>query len=402
MDRSLKGKIQPPRHRSSAASGWLGNLLILGTVLLAGCTASNDGGHGGATITPSNSNCTTATTTGSSTGSSSYTASTLTLSSNSTSFTLPSNVLSFVVSATGTSSPRFSTLTRADGTNVLGLTSQNQSDTYSVFAYGQSDYVNFLVPLDSSLTATSGSWTLTTNSAATGAKVVVRSGTVSDTPTLIVQPYLTGTTYSASDLSTALTTMQTIYSNNGVTLTVNSVQTISGSEYTSVSSAFTDSTTSALLNQGQTDNISLFFVEDFSGSSSGLLGISAGIPGSLGVSGNHNGVLVGLTGHVSGGGLQSQLLAETATHEMGHFLGLYHPTESAGTLYDPLSDTPQCGSANDSDSSGKVSAEECESYGGGNVMFWTSYSTSSRNAGKKQERLCPNQVKVIRYSPLAQ
>ncbi|MDP7156939.1 MAG: hypothetical protein QF922_01790, partial [SAR324 cluster bacterium] len=225
MDRSLKGKIQPPRHRSSAASGWLGNLLILGTVLLAGCTASNDGGDGGATITTSNSNCTTATASGDSTGSSSYTASTLTLSSGSGSFTLPSNVLSFVVSATG-SDPRFSTLTRADGTNVLGLTSQNQSDTYSVFAYGQSDYVNFLVPLDSSLTATSGSWTVATTNA-TGAKVVVRSGTVSDTPTLIVQPYLTGTTYSASDLSTALTTMQTIYSNNGVTLTVNSVQTIS-------------------------------------------------------------------------------------------------------------------------------------------------------------------------------
>jgi hypothetical protein len=83
---------------------------------------------------------------------------------------------------------------------------------------------------------------------------------------------------------------------------------------------------------------------------------------------------------------------------MGHFLGLYHPTESAGTLYDPISDTPQCSSSNDSDGSGKVSAEECESYGGGNVMFWTPYDTS----GKKQERLCPNQVKVIRYSPLAQ
>ena len=400
MDRSLKGKIQPPRHRSSAASGWLGNLLILGTVLLAGCTASNDGGDGGATITTSNSNCTTATASGDSTGSSSYTASTLTLSSGSGSFTLPSNVLSFVVSATG-SDPRFSTLTRADGTNVLGLTSQNQSDTYSVFAYGQSDYVNFLVPLDSSLTATSGSWTVATTNA-TGAKVVVRSGTVSDTPTLIVQPYLTGTTYSASDLSTALTTMQTIYSNNGVTLTVNSVQTISGSQYTSVSSSFMDNTTSALLNQGQTDNISLFFVEDFSGSSSGLLGISAGIPGSLGVSGNHNGVLVGLTGHASGGSLQTQLLAETTGHEIGHFLGLYHPTEYAGILFDPLSDTPECGSANDSDSSGKVSAEECESYGGGNLMFWTAYTTSSRNSGKKQETLCSNQVRVIRYSPIAQ
>ncbi len=404
MIRSLKGIIQPLRNPPSAVSGGLWGLLMLGSVLLAGCTASSDGGDGGTTITTttSNTNCTANTASGSSTGTSSYTVSTLTLSSSSASFTLPSNVLSFVVSATGTSSPRLSTLTRADGTNVLGLTSQNQSDTYLDFALGQSDYVNFLVPLDSSLTATSGSWTLTTNSAATGAKVVVRSGTTSDTPSLTVQPYLTGTTYSASDLSTALTTMQTIYSNNGVTLTVNSVQTISGSQYTSVSPSFTDSTTSALLNQGSASVVNLFFVEDFSGSNSGLLGISAGIPGSLGVAGNHNGVLIGLTGHASGSSLQSQLLAEMAAHEIGHFLGLYHPTESAGTLFDPISDTPTCGSANDTDESGKVSAEECESYGGGNVMFWTAYSTSSRNAGKKQERLCPNQVHVIRYSPIAQ
>ncbi|MDP7157655.1 MAG: hypothetical protein QF922_05480, partial [SAR324 cluster bacterium] len=89
-------------------------------------------------------------------------------------------------------------------------------------------------------------------------------------------------------------------------------------------------------------------------------------------------------------------------HEIGHFLGLYHPTEYAGILFDPLSDTPECGSANDSDSSGKVSAEECESYGGGNLMFWTAYTTSSRNSGKKQETLCSNQVRVIRYSPIAQ
>ncbi|MDE0907230.1 MAG: hypothetical protein OSB18_07605, partial [SAR324 cluster bacterium] len=194
MIRSLKGIIQPLRNPPSAVSGGLWGLLMLGSVLLAGCTASSDGGDGGTTITTttSNTNCTVATA-GNSTGTSSYEVSTLTLSSSSASFTLPSNVLSFVVSATGTSSPRLSTLTRADGTNVLGLTSQNQSDTYSVFAYGQSDYVNFLVPLDSSLTATSGSWTVTTNSAATGAKVVVRSGTTSDTPSLTVQPYLTGT-----------------------------------------------------------------------------------------------------------------------------------------------------------------------------------------------------------------
>ena len=31
-----------------------------------------------------------------------------------------------------------------------------------------------------------------------------------------------------------------------------------------------------------------------------------------------------------------------AAHEIGHYLGLYHTTEAAGTTFDPLSDTPQC------------------------------------------------------------
>ena len=105
---SLKGIIQPLRNPPSAVSGGLWGLLMLGSVLLAGCTASSDGGDGGTTITTttSNTNCTTATASGSSTGSGDYTVSTLTLSSNSASFTLPSNVLSLVVSATGCSSPR--------------------------------------------------------------------------------------------------------------------------------------------------------------------------------------------------------------------------------------------------------------------------------------------------------
>ena len=194
--------------------------------------------------------------------------------------------------------------------------------------------------------------------------------------------------------------MKGIYKQNGVSLSIQTTIPVSGSQYEKVSKSFTNSETAELVKMGSSDKVNLFFLEDYMDSS--YLGNSAGIPGSQGVQGGHNGVLINLNAHETNGVLDDQLLGETMGHEMGHFLGLYHPTESAGTLYDPLSDTPQCGSANDSDSSGKVSAEECESYGGGNVMFWTSYSTSSRNAGKKQERLCPNQVKVIRYSPLAQ
>jgi hypothetical protein len=35
-------------------------------------------------------------------------------------------------------------------------------------------------------------------------------------------------------------------------------------------------------------------------------------------------------------------VAAIGAHESGHFLGLFHPTESSGTFFDPLIDTPAC------------------------------------------------------------
>ncbi|HIB93460.1 MAG TPA: hypothetical protein EYO60_04065, partial [Candidatus Lambdaproteobacteria bacterium] len=134
--------------------------------------------------------------------------------------------------------------------------------------------------------------------------------------------------------------------------------------------------------------------EDYSGSWSGILGNAAGIPGSMGIANSWNGVLNSLSAHASGTTLDSQLLGETAAHEMGHQLGLFHTTESGGTEFDILTDTAEC-------RNGKMSAEECEGYGAENVMFWKSWSSSSRSAGKKQEVLSNQQQQVLKYSPLA-
>ena len=57
--------------------------------------------------------------------------------------------------------------------------------------------------------------------------------------------------------------MSGIYAKNGITLNIKSTITISGSQYDSVSSGkFTDSTTSALVSQGSTNAVNLFFVEE--------------------------------------------------------------------------------------------------------------------------------------------
>ena len=136
--------------------------------------------------------------------------------------------------------------------------------------------------------------------------------------------------------------MSTIYSNNGITLSVKDTITISESQYATVSSSFIDSTTSALVSQGSEDTVNLFFVEDQPSSETAILGVSAGIPGTMNIASSWNGVINYLSAHATGSTLNIQVLGETVAHEMGHWLGLFHTTEAAGSSFDPLSDTAQC------------------------------------------------------------
>ena len=61
----------------------------------------------------------------------------------------------------------------------------------------------------------------------------------------------------------------------------------------------------------------------------------------------------------------------------------------------------QCPISLDGDSDGKVYAEECDGYGADNLMFWTTWSTSSQAAGKTQENLSTEQQYILKYSPIA-
>ncbi|MEY8207296.1 MAG: zinc-dependent metalloprotease family protein, partial [SAR324 cluster bacterium] len=264
---------------------------------------------------------------------------------------------------------------------------------------GTAGYANVLVPQSPSFSAKAGTWTFKayTNDRVS---IALRTGSTPSAATITIQPYITGTTWSAGDISVALSVMSGIYSANGITLTINDTITISDTQYAAVSETFTNSTTSALVSQGVTESVNLFFIKDYSDSEN--LGNAAGIPGSMGIANSWNGVLNSLSAHASGTTLDSQLLGETAAHEMGHQLGLFHTTESGGTVFDILTDTAEClNSTKDFDRNGKMSAEECEGYGGENLMFWTAWNTSSRSAGKKQETLSSHQQHVLKYSPLA-
>jgi len=319
------------------------------------------------------------------------------------SFEVPSNAISFNLSIFNDNNALvyFISLTDPDPSNILDNSSTPnlyaQTSGYGALNYGGG---SMLVPYSSSFSAKAGKWSFIASNN-DRVKLGLRTGSTPTSTTFTVQPYITGTTWSASDISAALTVMSNIYSTNGITLTIKDTITISESQYATVSYRFTNSTTSALVSQGSKDTVNLFFVEDQPSSETAILGVSAGIPGPMGIASSWNGVLNFLYAHAAGSSLNSQLLGETAAHEMGHWLGLYHTSENGGTSFDPIKDTAECPISRDNDSDGKVYAEECEGYGADNLMFWTAWSSSSQAAGKKQESLSSEQEYILKYSPIA-
>jgi hypothetical protein len=102
--------------------------------------------------------------------------------------------------------------------------------------------------------------------------------------------------------------------------------------------------------------------------------------------------------------------AYVAAHEIGHFLGLYHVTESTGAHHDPFTDTPRCvcdlcngpsfSQFSCSDSRFVLSQRMCTQgveacSGGRNLMFWL-----LGDPVLTQGILSPDQGRVMRTSPV--
>jgi len=125
------------------------------------------------------------------------------------------------------------------------------------------------------------------------------------------------------------------------------------------------------------------------GTMQGLLGEAGGIPGDMARS-EKAAVAVDLIEN-AGADLELDdaeitMLATTLAHEVGHYLGLFHPVESSWDLWDALDDTEECSNQN-----------RCIDSLGANLMFcmaicdWTSCMV--------QESLTANQAAVFqRYT----
>jgi len=98
----------------------------------------------------------------------------------------------------------------------------------------------------------------------------------------------------------------------------------------------------------QSPSVNVFVAGDVEGEEGTLLGISGGLPGPP-VPSPRSAVVVSIvTGAGRDGAYDDEeirLLGESMAHEVGHFLGLFHPVDFSGDSVeaeDPLSDTASC------------------------------------------------------------
>lgn len=147
---------------------------------------------------------------------------------------------------------------------------------------------------------------------------------------------------------------------------------------------------------GRADALNLFLIDRAIGIP-GLLGLASGIPSSIGVRGPFNGVLVAVETHRTGAGdLSTEVLADSASHELAHALGLFHTTEEDGQLHDPIADTPECLPEHDLNGDGTLTAKECEHLDGFNMLFWTPVYEDGVFA--KQDEISIEQADVLRHA----
>jgi hypothetical protein len=95
-------------------------------------------------------------------------------------------------------------------------------------------------------------------------------------------------------------------------------------------------------------SVNVFFVRGIN--LGGTIGISLGLPGPAGLHGTQgSGVIFtseymgGQTTDASGNSVDGNLFtSQVLAHEVGHYLGLFHTSESSGRSFDVLEDTPFC------------------------------------------------------------
>lgn len=145
----------------------------------------------------------------------------------------------------------------------------------------------------------------------------------------------------------------------------------------------------AQLGEARDESIHILLVRQIGGEASGFnpAGYSMGLPGPYRADRPNAAVLVSSSLYVDFDGfLDIDGLSSSLSHEVGHYLGLYHTSEKDGADHDPISDTDQCDEI-----------YTCEQEFERNIMtsaFWLTGPPS------KRDTLTAQQGKIVRRHPL--
>jgi hypothetical protein len=152
---------------------------------------------------------------------------------------------------------------------------------------------------------------------------------------------------------------------------------------------------------GRLDNNypNLFLIKGFS-AMPGVLGMAAHIPGPPGVQGDRfSGVGVSMEYFDA----YPRTMGLVMAHELGHWLGLFHPTEAMGMFFDAIPDTDTCPAAShDHNGDSLVDQEECSGHGAENLMFWLVPYTDDFPVGPNGVHLSQQQAQVLHLNPIVE
>lgn len=159
-------------------------------------------------------------------------------------------------------------------------------------------------------------------------------------------------------IQNALNGMRSAYGAQGITVNAVGYEDVSGADAARFTVLDSESELDDLFTRrptGQSDEVSVFFVRSIAAAVGleGAIGVAGDIVGPPGVHGTiHSGVAISIDGTLNGGGARD-LLSNTLSHEVGHYLGLWHTRESQPACasaaqmncspfggVDPISDTP--------------------------------------------------------------
>ncbi len=152
---------------------------------------------------------------------------------------------------------------------------------------------------------------------------------------------LSGGNIPASQISNQIAVLNHDYANSGLSFI------LAATDYTTNSNWFTSvgpdsasqTTMKKQLRQGDANALNIYSVGFQSGSGAGLLGYST-FPSSYASNSSDDGVVI-LYSSVPGGSTTNYNLGQTVTHEVGHWVGLYHTFQGGCSgSGDLVSDTP--------------------------------------------------------------